>query len=83
MRSCPIKLSSAEAVKRFIGIITEQPYELYLVDGPRRVNAKSQMQVFSLNLTHPLELLLPDEEDGLIKRLSPYLYQSSDHGGTI
>ena len=80
MRSCRIKLSSAEDVKRFIGIITEQPYELYLVDGPRRVNA---MQVFSLNLTHPLELLLPDEEDGLIKRLSPYLYQSSDHGGTI
>ncbi|MGI5895554.1 MAG: HPr family phosphocarrier protein [Oscillospiraceae bacterium] len=73
MKACLIRLGSVDEVKQFIRIVSQVPYEVRVTGGPRTVNAKSEMDVFSLNLTRPLELQCPDADAQLYEQLAPFL----------
>ena len=49
-----IILKDFEAVKKFVDIANEKPYDIELLSGKYVVNAKSIMGVFSLDLTKPI-----------------------------
>lgn len=52
-----IILKDFEAVKKFVDIANEKPYDIELLSGKYVVNAKSIMGVFSLDLTKPLVMV--------------------------
>lgn len=72
MKPCLVRLRSTEDVKRFIRIVSEVSYDVRIIEGPRSVNAKSEMEVFSLNLTKPFEVYPEVEDADLFERLAPY-----------
>lgn len=49
-----VRFASLNDVREFVGIATLQPYAVQLQDGSRTVNAKSFMEMFTLDFTHPL-----------------------------
>lgn len=52
-----IILKDFKAVKEFVDIANEKPYDIELLSGKYVVNAKSIMGVFSLDLTKPLVMV--------------------------
>ena len=58
-----IILKDFEAVKNFVDIANEKPYDIELLSGKYVVNAKSIMGVFSLDLTKPV-VMTAHCEDG-------------------
>ena len=43
-------------VREFVGLATLQPYAVQVLDGDRTVNAKSFMEMFTINFTRPLQV---------------------------
>lgn len=52
-----ILLKNFEAVKKFVDIANQKPYDIELLSGKYVVNAKSIMGVFSLDLTKPIVMV--------------------------
>ncbi len=52
-----IILKDFEAVKKFVDIANEKPFDIELLSGKYIVNAKSIMGVFSLDLTKPIVMV--------------------------
>ncbi len=71
MKTCLVRLGSKEDVKHFIRIVSEVSYSVRIIEGPRSVNAKSEMEVFSLNLTKPFKVCPEVEDADLFGRLAP------------
>ena len=68
-----IVLKDFEAVKNFVDIANQKPYDIELLSGKYIVNAKSIMGVFSLDLTKPLNVQCQDDPEFLdqIKEFIP------------
>lgn len=49
-----VQFASLNDVKEFVGLATLQPYSVEVHDGDRLVNAKSFMEMFTINFTDPL-----------------------------
>ena len=58
-----VRFSSLNDIKEFVGLATLQPYPVQLLDGDRSVNAKSFMEMFTLNFAQPLLVALESEEN--------------------
>ena len=70
-----IILKDFEAVKRFVDIANEKPYDIELLLGKYVVNAKSIMGVFSLDLTKPLVMVAhTDSPAELLRQIAPFDY---------
>ena len=68
-----IILKDFEAVKNFVDIANEKPYDIELLSGKYVVNAKSIMGVFSLDLTKPLVMVAPtDSYAELLRQTAPF-----------
>ncbi len=73
MKTAVIKLKEIKDVYDFVGIVTSYPGDIDIVSGRYRVNAKSIMGIFALDLTQPLNLeILGDDPDSVIEKLSPF-----------
>lgn len=69
-----IQLSSIQQIKDFVNLVTRYPNDFDLVSGRYTIDAKSIMGIFSLDLTHPLQLYIHgDASDELLEALTPYL----------
>ena len=69
-----IKLKEIKDVYDFVAVVTAYPGELDIVSGRYRVNAKSVMGIFALDLTESLDLeILDDDCETLIAALQPYI----------
>lgn len=69
-----IKLSQIQDVYDFVALVTAFDGDADIVCGRYRVNAKSVMGIFSLDLTKPLNLeILRGNADKLVSALAPYL----------
>ena len=76
MKTVQISLNSIDKVKSFVNDITKFDYDFDLVSGRYVIDAKSIMGIFSLNLTHPLELCAyTDGDEKLQEDLKPYLVE--------
>jgi len=69
-----IFLKTLDDVKRFVGIMATKPYDAELLSGKYVVNAKSVMGVLSLDLTHPIALVVnTDADDEMLGEIAPYI----------
>lgn len=70
-----IILKNFEAVKLFVDIANEKPYDIELLSGKYVVNAKSIMGVFSLDLTKPLVMVAhTDSHAELLRQTAEFHY---------
>ena len=58
-----VHFASLNEVKEFVGLATLQPYAVQVHDGDRLVNAKSFMEMFTINFTDPLQVEIEGEEN--------------------
>lgn len=56
-----IRLGSVNDVREFVSLATTQPYRVFVESGDRSVNAKSFMEMFTLDFSEPLRLKIADE----------------------
>lgn len=56
MNTFNIKLSTIEDIRKFVEIVTRQEYDIDLSSGRYRVDAKSIMGIFSLDLMNAIQL---------------------------
>ena len=61
MSRFPITLSSVNDVKTFVGLASACPCEVDVISGRYLVNGKSIMGLFSIDLSQPVEVDVPDE----------------------
>ncbi len=72
-----IILKDFEAVKRFVDIINQKPYDVELLSGKYVINAKSIMGIFSLDLTKPLVMVAHTDSHGeLLRQTAQFHYDS-------
>lgn len=70
-----IVLKDFEAVKKFVDIANEKPYDIELLSGKYIVNAKSIMGIFGLDLTKPLVMVAhTDSYIELLRAIAPFEY---------
>lgn len=70
-----IILKDFEAVKKFVDIANEKPYDIELLSGKYVVNAKSIMGVFSLDLTKPIVMVAhTDSHAELLRQTMQFEY---------
>lgn len=73
MKTCQIKLSSIQDVRKFVDIVTRYDMEIDLSSGRYIVDAKSIMGIFSLDLLSEITLTAHGENsDELFKALEEF-----------
>lgn len=71
-----IILKNFDAVKKFVEIANQKPYDIELISGKYVINAKSIMGVFSFDLTKPLVMVAhTDSYVELLKQTAPFHYE--------
>ena len=76
MVTVKISLNSIDKVKSFVNDLTKFDSDFDLVSGRYVIDAKSIMGIFSLDLTHPLDLCAyTDGDEKLQEELKPYLVE--------
>ncbi len=74
MKTCNILLSSINDVKNFVNLVSRFDYEIDLASGRYKVDAKSIMGIFSLDLSKPIAVEIhTDDCDDLMEALKPYV----------
>lgn len=58
-----IHLASVNDVREFVSLATTQPYRVFVESGDRSVNAKSFMEMFTLDFSEPLRLNIAEENE--------------------
>lgn len=56
-----IRLASVSDVREFVSLATTQPYRVFVEADDRSVNAKSFMEMFTLDFSEPLRLKIAEE----------------------
>ncbi|MGI6077287.1 MAG: HPr family phosphocarrier protein [Fastidiosipilaceae bacterium] len=74
-----VLLDSVNAVKDFVRIVNDYPFDVDLLSGRYVVDGKSIMGIFSLNLKAPVLCHIHGNQDtdermkSLIEKLTPYI----------
>lgn len=61
-----IHFASLNDVKEFVGLATLQPYAVQVQDQERSVNAKSFMEMFTLDFSAPLSVTVSGDENEVL-----------------
>ncbi|NLM12629.1 MAG: HPr family phosphocarrier protein [Epulopiscium sp.] len=77
MKSITLSLNSIEKVKKFVNIIGKYDGDFDLSSGRYKVDAKSIMGIFSLDLSSPLKLDIHNDEvaEEVIAEIQNYIEQ--------
>ena len=73
MKTIPIKLNSVLEVQRFTAILEKHSSDFDLRCGRNVVDAKSILGILSLDVSRPLYLTIYEEDQTILKDLSPFL----------
>lgn len=73
MTTVKVLIDSIQKVKEFSSIISRWNAECELVDGPRILDAKSIMGIFSLNLSKPIELRIHSDNANLVESIRKFI----------
>ena len=73
-----ISLSSIDAVKKFVCIANEYDFTINLLSDKYKIDAKSIMSVFSLDLSKPIDLNIHDggNTEEILTVLAPYIIEA-------
>lgn len=78
MNIIKVQFRGFESVKNFVNILAHFDNEFDIVDQRYVIDAKSIMGLFSLDLTHPLDLKIYSEDqsviDKVVQELSDFNY---------
>ena len=58
-----IQFASLGEVQEFVGLATLQPYAIHVQDAKHTVNAKSFMEMFTLDFSAPLDVVVSSEHE--------------------
>lgn len=64
MQTTQIVLASVEDVRKFVTLASECDFDVTLVSGKYRIDGKSIMGVFSLNLSNPITVEVESDHAG-------------------
>ena len=67
LKNFEVSLHSVSQVKDFVALANEQPFSLTVGTGRRSVNGKSFMQLFSLDLSKPLQVSMDCTEEAFAR----------------
>lgn len=68
-----VVLSEIGKVRSFVALCNTFSYDIWLVSGKKKVNAKSIIGIFSLDLTKPVTVIADTEQIAAISRkLEPF-----------
>ena len=76
MEDFEIHLRSVQLVLQFVSLSTSRDFPVYVTGKHHRVSGKSFMEMFSLNLRHPVTVSLQctqDEYDAFLRDAEPFL----------
>ena len=75
MKTVQISLNSIDKVKSFVNEITKYDNDFDLVSGRYVIDSKSNMGIFSLDLSKPIDLNIhaDGDLDNIMKALEPYI----------
>ena len=74
MKTALIRLKEIKDVYDFVAVVTAYPGDIDIVSGRYRVNAKSIMGIFALDLTQPLNLeVFGDDPDKALADLKRFI----------
>ena len=62
MKQLQIKLGSLTDVQEFVRVASVQPFSITAINGDDRIDAKSFMGLFSLDLRKPIQLAVDGDE---------------------
>lgn len=69
-----IMLSDFTRVKTFVSLANSLPYDISLVSGRKKVNGKSIIGIFSLDLTKPVTVIADtDSIAAFSRKIEPYV----------
>lgn len=57
-----IRLSTADDIREFVGVVARQNYNVELVSGHDSIDAKSVMGIFSFDLSNAIEVVAHTED---------------------
>ena len=76
MKTVTIDLGSIDKVKNFVNTIARFDGDFDLISGRYVIDAKSIMGIFSLDLSRPLKLAMPESEaDTVMEALKAYIVE--------
>ncbi len=78
MKSVYVDLSNVNCIKNFASIVSRYDGAFDLIQGRYRVDAKSIVGIFSLDLSKPVELQIENESDDLLRALARFLVDDKD-----
>lgn len=58
-----VRFASLNDIREFVGLATLQPFSVQIQDGNRTVNAKSFMEMFTLEFADPLRVDVGNSEN--------------------
>ena len=73
MKQFEIKLPLINDIKDFVNIVNRKSYNVEAVSGIYKVDAKSIMGLFSLDLSKPIKINAYTNDDKIKEELSRYL----------
>ena len=77
MKTVNISLNSIDKVKAFVNDVTKFDTDFDLISGRYVIDAKSNMGIFSLDLSKPIELNIHGEDnvEKVLEILKPYIVE--------
>lgn len=74
MTTAKIILSTIDNVKKFVSIVNDYDFEIDLSSGRYKINAKSIMGIFSLDLSQPIQVEAhTDDSADFMDRIKPFI----------
>ncbi|MGN0429957.1 MAG: HPr family phosphocarrier protein [Acetatifactor sp.] len=67
MNMIKVQFRGLDSVKNFVNILSKFDNDFDIVDKRYVIDAKSIMGLFSLDLTHPLDLKIYSEDEAVVK----------------
>lgn len=71
-----VQFGSLSDIKEFVNLATMLPFSVRICDGDRAVNAKSFMEMFTLNFTHPLKVDVGEHEASFSRAAEKFIIGS-------
>lgn len=69
MNMIKVQFRGLDSVKNFVNILSKFECDFDIVDKRYVIDAKSIMGLFSLDLTHPLDLKIYSEDEAVVKKV--------------
>lgn len=76
MITTEILLETIQKVKEFSSVIIRTEAECELIQGPRILDAKSIMGIFSLDLSKPIQLRIHSDHPEILENLKDFLVKA-------